>query len=209
MRIRTLLLTAGVTALVAISAPAHAARGWASFSPNQTSLAVGGGVTDFALEQYRSRTGLGGAWDARLTFGTRSIIAFELGYVGTAQKINDPFGDDPTLASNAVVGSARINLTTWRVQPFITGGAGWINYHSYGGDDAPLAQQEFRYDDSGVVLPVGGGVASYLGRHLLIDARFDYRFVPTGDDDLVTSPSTVTTQRPDNWTAMARVGYAF
>lgn len=175
----------------------------ARFSPYLVSFAVGAGASDFVRDSYRSRTGTAAAWDARLTIGTRTPLALEIGYVGTAQEIHDPFGPDPTLASNSLEGNLRFNLTIWRIQPFLLGGVGWLNYHSYGRDKAPTAQAEFNHDANSVVVPMGGGLAAYIGKHGMIDARFTYRLVPNKD----LTPDL--TQRPDNWTALLRAGYAF
>src|SRR4030095_59898 len=53
-----------------------------AFSPCQVSLTVGGGVADFVTSSTRAQTDIGGSWDARLTVGTRSVIALEAGYMG-------------------------------------------------------------------------------------------------------------------------------
>ncbi|HZO12313.1 MAG TPA: hypothetical protein VFB62_03615, partial [Polyangiaceae bacterium] len=50
-------------------------------------LTAGGGVNDFTDDDVQAATQIGGAWDVRLTFGTRFVIAGELGYVGTARDI--------------------------------------------------------------------------------------------------------------------------
>ena len=189
-------------ALAALARPA-AAR----FTPHLAALAGGGGVTDFAYGEYRARTTPGGAWDLRITIGTRTPLAVELGYVGTVQLVRDPLAPDPALQSNAVEAVARLNLATGRVQPFVTGGAGWINFHSYGHDEAPGVAREFVSDSNGVVVPLGAGVATYLGEHFVLDTRFTYRVVPekllAGDD------RSVSETRADHWTAMLRGGYAF
>jgi hypothetical protein len=203
MRIRTVCTAAlGVAALALAGGPAQA-----RFSPYLTSLTVGGGVVDFARDIYRSRTSPGGAWDATLDVGTRFPIGAELGYVGTAQAIQDPIGPNPTLVSHSVEGLARVNLLTWRVQPFVVGGVGYINYHSYGRDQAPVAEREFNHEANGLVVPVGGGLATYFGTHGLVDARFTYRFVPRSTMDNPLSPDA--NARPDTWTVMLRGGYAF
>lgn len=196
----TLLAIAGASALMLAAVPAANA---AKFSPGQTALTVGGGVADFARGRIGDASTPSGAWDARLTVGTRSFFSFEANYLGTLGAEHDPIGPDPKVGSTQLTGSARINFTRWRIQPFITGGAGWINLHSYGRDQAPVAAATFAHNDNGVVVPMGGGIDGYLGRHGLIDARFTYNLV-AGSKDFTSER-----QRPDMWVAQLNAGYAF
>jgi hypothetical protein len=80
---------------------------------------------------------------------------------------------------------------------------GWIGLHSLGRSGAPVAAQEFSSGASGVVVPMGGGVAGYLGRHGVVDGRVSY--------DLVANANSFTAfgARPDMWTASVNGGYAF
>lgn len=196
----TLLAIAGASALLFVAMPSANA---AKFSPGQTSLTVGGGVADFARGGIRDTTTPSGAWDARLTVGTRSFVSFEANYLGTLGAEHDPIGPNPKVGSTQLTGSARINFTRWRIQPFITGGAGWINLHSYGRNEAPVAAVNFSHNDNGVVVPMGGGLDGYIGRHGLIDARFTYNLVADAKG------FTAQNERPDMWVAQLNAGYAF
>jgi len=175
-------------------------------SPFQTSLSVGGGVADFVRERISDNTGLAGAWDARLTFGTRFPLAFEAGYLGTAQRATDPVSDR-TLTTTQVFGDLRLNLTRRRIQPFITGGVGWANLHRWNGattngSQSPVASTNFSNDANSVVVPMGAGIAGYFATHGMIDLRGSY--------NLITDKSfTPTGARPDMWVTELRVGYAF
>ena len=101
-----------------------------------------------------------------------------------------------------MTGSARLNLSLWRVQPFIVGGAGWVNLHSYGRDLSPLATVNFAHNDNSLIVPVGAGLAGYVGRHGLVDARFNYSFITSKD-------FTPYRERPDMWNVTINGGYAF
>jgi len=193
----TLLAIAGAALLG--STPAAAAK----FSPDWTSLQLGTGIASFARAPIRDNATPAVAYDLRLTVGTRFPIAFEAAYVGSFAREHDAFAPDPGVTSNALTGSARVNLTTWRVQPFIVGGAGWVNLHSYGRDQAPEAAANFAHDSNGGIFPVGGGLAGYLGRHGMIEARASYDFL-VGVKDFTNQNI-----RPDMWEATIGGGYAF
>jgi hypothetical protein len=166
------------------------------------SLTVGGGVSQFVHDAIANNASAAGSWDARLLFGTRFPIGFEAAYLGTAASANDPF-NSTTISTTQVFGDARVNLTTWRIQPFITGGVGWANLHRWGNSiNSPVASVNFNGNTNSVMVPVGGGLAGYIGRHTVLDARFDYHFITSKD-------FTPGNMRADMWMAMARAGYAF
>jgi hypothetical protein len=200
MKMRSALLAlAGAAAIVACARPAAAA----DFSPYMAGLSVGGGVADFRSGTMRNNSSAAAAWNARLLVGTRTPVAFEAEYLGTAASERDSTANDPTLITTQVSGSARVNLTTWRIQPFLVGGAGWINLHSFGRDEAPIAATQWAHNDNGAVFPLGGGFSSYLGKHAMVDARFTYRLV-TGASGFSDAGA-----RPDMWNAQLNAGYAF
>src|SRR5437870_2144189 len=118
-----------IAAVVAVAAWARTAQ--ARFSPYLTSITTGAGVSDFVRSEIHENTSVAGAWDARLTVGTRTPLALEAAYVGTLQTEQDPLlatQDQARLSSSQVTGSARINIIPTRVQPFVAGGAGWVNF---------------------------------------------------------------------------------
>ncbi len=194
----TLVACVGVAGLVAFARPAHA-----RFSPELTSIEAGAGYTDFAKGNIKDASTGGGAAGARITIGTRSPLALEIGYLGTISEERTLQVDNHVgLATHTVEGNARVNFSLWRVQPFITGGVGWINLHSYGRDDAPIAAANFNHNDNSLVVPVGAGLAGYVGKHGLLDARFNYSFVTSKD-------FTPFRERPDMWNVTLNGGYAF
>ena len=94
------------------------------------SLSVGGGLSNFTDQTLQDRTGMSGAYEARLGFGMSSLLGLEAAYVGTAGSI-DTLGldDEALLISNGVEGLARLNLGTFAIQPYVVGGASWIRYN--------------------------------------------------------------------------------
>jgi hypothetical protein len=61
-------------------------------------LTIGGGVSGFTDETFRDTTNDGGNWDVRGTIGTRSYIAGEASYLGSAQSMMHS-GSTTTLAA--------------------------------------------------------------------------------------------------------------
>jgi hypothetical protein len=188
----------GVVTLVAGAPPAEA-----RFAPH-LAITLGMGIADFTRGPVRNITSPSGALDVRLTVGTRTPLAFEAQYRGTLGHEHDPFAlEDPMLVTTQLTGSARFNFTTRRVQPFFVGGLGWINLHSFGRDQAPVAAATFAHDGNGLVVPLGLGLAGYLGAHGLLEARATYNFV-TGANHF-----TIAGARPDMWTVVLSGGYVF
>ena len=93
-------------------------------------IEAGGGVDAFAGSTMRDTTSTGGSWDVRAIFGTRSYIAFEASYIGSAQSINSlGLSNDAVLLGNGAQLDIRLNGTRfYMVQPFIYGGGAWRNY---------------------------------------------------------------------------------
>lgn len=181
--------------------PAPAKRR-APWSPYQTAISLGGGAANFIRDRISDNTETAGAWDARLLIGTRSILAGEATYLGSAQSANDPFSGR-TVSTTQVYGSARLNGNIWRVQPFVTAGVGWANLHRWGNaNDSPVASSNFGANVNSVMVPFSGGLATYFGQHGTIDARFNYQLITSKD-------FTPTGARPDMWVAELRAGYAF
>jgi hypothetical protein len=178
-------------------------------------ISVGGGVIGFVDQDARDFTDPGGTWEARLTLGTRTPLAVEAAYVGSAQDI-DALGVDTgaMLIGNAIEGDARLNLTTGAVQPYIFGGIGFTHYEvaNTNRNTSSINDEE----DMGHV-PVGAGLG-FQAAGLLIDVRGTFR--AAFDDDLLDQP--VQGDEPDlipdqndakaeldTWNVGARVGWEF
>jgi len=170
-------------------------------------VSLGGGIGEFTDSTLRDRTGVNGAYDARLLMGTRSPIAAEVAYVGTAGSI-DALGldDSAVLMSNGVEGLMRLNLGNRVIQPFAVGGASWVHYSIVNSNHNT---SDVRDQDDVFAVPVGAGIASYFGdAGFMGDLRFVYRF--TFNDDLIRpSPIASTGASMANWNVSARIGYAF
>lgn len=149
-------------------------------TPFGVALSLGGGVRGFTEEDARDVIDEGGAWDARVLFGSRSIIALEAAYVGSASDVV-ALGLDPdaTLMQNGVEGALRLNILTGMWQPYVLAGAGWSRY-TVTNEDFNTSSVES--EDDVAQFPLGAGVAfRYEG--LVLDARGVYR--PTASAELV------------------------
>lgn len=168
---------------------------------------VGGGLMGFTDDSLDDMTDTGGAWTARLTLGTRSFLAAEVGYSGSAQNVSTlGLDDEAVLMSHGLEGLARVNiLDRTMFQPYVFAGAGWRHYS--------LVNENFntssvRESDDVVEIPVGAGLAFRFGG-LIADARFDVR--PSFDNDLVNPASAAGDDEFElhNWSTTVRVGWEF
>jgi hypothetical protein len=165
---------------------------------------VGGGLTNFTASTVRDATELGGAWDARLIFGTRSLIGLEAAYVGSVNDINAPgLSGDTKLIGTGVQGLARLNLTTTAWQPYLLGGAGWKHY--------ALAGERFnvsniRNDDNVVEIPMGLGLA-FHNRGLMFDVRGLYNYAVNSNLFTNGNPGVDGPGDLHHWGARASLGF--
>ncbi len=165
-------------------------------------VSLGGGVEGFIQDSQRSATNDGGVWNLRVAVGTRSPLAIEAAYIGSAQSINSlGLESDALLVGNGAQAAARINLNDKLVQPFLYGGLAWKRYSLA---STATATSDLIDDDDVLEVPLGIGIASkYDG--LLIDLRGEYRFSTQNDMFDVTAPD----ERMDRYGVNASVGYAF
>lgn len=180
---------------------------WGPLSGIGIGLAAGGGAGGFTDEEMNDAADIGGDWDVRATIGTRSPIAFEGSYIGSAQGI-DALGldNDAVLVGNGVQGALRLNATTdYSVQPFIYGGAAWRRYDL---TNADVNLSDVADSDDVVEFPVGVGIAGmYEG--FLFDLRGEFR--ASTNEDLLPSVDTLDDSGTDmhRWGAKATVGVEF
>jgi hypothetical protein len=168
-------------------------------------LSLGGGVSGFTDDTMRDVTDDGGAWGVRVAFGTRSPIAVEAEYIGSAQSI-DALGleSDAVLVGNGLQAVGRVNILDAQVQPFLYGGIAWRHYNLA---DEGFNTSDIESDDDVLELPVGVGIGfKYEG--FLIDARGEYRYVTEADmvpslNDLGDNASM------HRYGVIANIGYAF
>jgi hypothetical protein len=174
----------------------------------EISLSVGGGAQGFTDSDAYDMLEVGGSWDVRANFGTRSYLGVEAAYIGSAQGV-DSFGveDDAVLVGNGAEAALRFNmLPDMNVQPYLIAGAAWRRYDLTETDlDTNLSP--ISGTDDVFEVPMGGGVAWYID-DVVIDARAQFR--ASFDNDLVEELDGDT---DDNllhrWGVSANVGYEF
>jgi hypothetical protein len=169
-------------------------------------IAAGGGTGGFVNDTLRESTNIGGDWDVRATIGTRSPIAFEGSYIGSAQSIDALCLDtDALLVGNGLQGALRVNATLdFPVQPFAFGGAAWRRYDL---TNADTNLSDVAGSDDVLEFPVGIGVAGRWNA-LMVDVRGEYRFA-TENDLLPVSADGSDFAGMDRWGAKATVGVEF
>ena len=179
---------------------------WTPSSGIGVGLFVGGGVTDFTEGGTRSQTNAGGSWTGRITFGTRSIVAFEGSYIGGENALTGLGARSSTLIRNGLEGSLRLNLPIYAqgtlLEPYAMGGLGWNSYHIVDYSSASLASLSSGTDNT-LTIPLGVGLTiGYRG--FLADVRYTYR--PTYEQEIFINQvdSGLT-----NWDLGGMVGYEF
>jgi hypothetical protein len=177
------------------------------FDPRDISLTAGAGVTDFVSSDMRSATEIGGGWDARLTIGTRSLVAFEAGYSGTYNKLqgltDGPGSVAPYMVNNGVDSAFRLNLLPYRFQPYVFTGIGYNRANLHNLDHSPAMATRFNRSDDQFLVPAGAGFALHLFKHANFDSRFTYRAIMKEDLDRLNDA------RMDQWQVSGRFGYTF
>jgi hypothetical protein len=168
-------------------------------------FAVGGGVDDFSGETMRSETGVGGSWNARVTLGTKSYVALEGSYIGSAQSI-DALGldNDAILVGNGAQGALRINVTRFfPAQPFVFGGIAWRHYSI---ENNSINTSDVSDTDDVAEFPLGVGVSGYLGG-FMADVRGEYRIATA--EDLTPSFNENRTATLDRWGVTGNLGFSY
>jgi hypothetical protein len=175
-------------------------------------MMFGGGITDFASPMIRDMTGTGGAWDVRLIFGQREVLALETAYIGSAHYISAlGLDQDAMLVSNGAEGTLRLNIPVIDhgsiIEPFGFVGLGWSRYEltqtAYNRSNITTAEN---------VMEVPYGCGLTMGSDgFLVDIRFTYR--ATYYDQLMRTPtssgSTGGDNRLNSWSLGAHIGFEF
>lgn len=157
-------------------------------------IAAGGGAGGFVNDTLRNATDVGGNWDVRATIGTRSPIAFEGSYIGSAQGINAlGLDNNAVLVGNGAQGALRLNATLdFPVQPFAYGGLAWRRYEL---TNTNRNLSDVRDNDDVLEVPLGVGIAGKASG-LILDLRGEYRIarnadlIPNVNADTLTSSSS-------------------
>jgi hypothetical protein len=168
-------------------------------------FSAGGGVDDFASDTMRGATGVGGGWNVRATLGTKSVLALEGSYIGSAQNINAlGLDNDALLIGNGVQGALRLNfIEDFVVQPFVYGGAAWRHYDI---SNSNFNTSDVADSDDVAEFPAGVGVAGYV-YGLMADVRGEYRFA-TGED-LAPSANNTGDATMDRWAVSGSLGFSY
>jgi hypothetical protein len=175
-------------------------------------LEAGGGVNEFANGRVAQITESGGAWGARLTIGTRSPVALEAAYIGSANPIQTLGLDRSTLMSNGAEGALRLHLAlaelndsgSVMVKPYLLAGFAWKHYDLRGDSVNTSNVQD---SDDVFEVPLGVGLNWSFG-HFIADQRFDYR--PSLSGSVVRDLNDDTSDENLNtWSLTARVGVEF
>ena len=172
-------------------------------------LSLGGGVSGFVSDAFRSETSVGGSWDVRLVAGTKQYLALEASYIGSAQSVNAiGLDDDAILVGNGLQAALRVNfLRNYYVQPFLYGGAAWRHYEL---SNVTINVSDVTDSDDVFEVPVGVGLAGYISG-FMADVRAEYRaawgndLIPafTGLDDGAVVGSM------DRWGVTGNIGMEF
>jgi peptidoglycan-associated lipoprotein len=168
--------------------------------------ALGGGVTGFTDQEARDFTDPGGSWEARLSFGTRTPVAFEAAYIGSAQNVEAlGLDSDAVLVGNGAEGTVRVNILQMRVQPYVFGGLGWTHYNV---SDSSTATSSIRDSDDILEVPFGVGLSFRVAQSLLLDLRGTGRaaFYENMFDAAVASNKEA---RLHSWNVGGRIGWEF
>jgi hypothetical protein len=172
-------------------------------------LTLGGGVSDFVGTEARAVTNTGGGWTVRGTWGTRSWIALEGAYVGSAQAI-DAIGldNDAVLVGNGLAADVRFNfLPRSMIQPFVYGGAAWNHYDL---SNTNINVSDVNNSDDVFQVPVGLGVAGYI-YGFMADVRGEYDMAWGNDliPAIAGENNGALVGSLDRWSVTGTIGMAF
>lgn len=175
------------------------------------STILGGGVTGFTEKAMRDLTtsNVGGLWDLRVTIGSHTPLALDIGYLGTAANVraltNSQGG---TLVGTTVEGALRFNFLPYDAwTPYAFVGVGWQRYDVTGGTFR-LSDSGMNESDNSMVFPVGAGFSYRSQSGLVLDLRGTYR--SNIEYGLVQTPGISAGYVPmHTWEASAAAGYEF
>jgi len=169
---------------------------------------AGGGATGFVDNGARNFTDTGGAWNARVSAGTRLPVAVEAAYIGSTQGMKGlGLENNAQLMGNGVEGTLRLNFTTTRIQPYIFGGVGWTNYQIR---NTQIASSDLNKSDNVLEVPFGIGLSGRIYQGFIMDLRGTGR--AAFDDtlfDRVAAATGAGNSRLNSWTGTAQIGYEF
>jgi len=166
------------------------------------------GFTDRAMRDTVSNN-LGGLWDVRFTLGSHTPLALDIGYVGTAAKINALSGAKwGTLVGTTAEAALRFNILPHHAwNPYVFAGVGWQHY-DINGIVFTMGDTGMNSADNSVVFPIGTGI-SYRDAGLVVDVRGTFRANANAGLVLDATSMTNTFAPMHAWEASAAVGYEY
>jgi len=175
------------------------------------STLLGGGLTGFTDKAMRDTISgsVGGLWNLKVTLGSHIPLALDLGYVGTASKINSLASTKwGTLVGTTAEAALRYNiLPHYAWNPYAFAGIGWQRYDLNGGTFT-LADNGIRESDNSVVFPMGAGLAYRNESGLVLDVHGTFR-ANTNYGLVIESMSSSSYVPMHSWEASAAAGYEF
>ncbi|MGE5184545.1 MAG: hypothetical protein ACM31C_20885 [Acidobacteriota bacterium] len=175
------------------------------------STLLGGGVTGFTNQAMRNYmdSNVGGLWNLRVTIGSHTPLALDLGYVGTAARINSSIINKwGTLVGTTAEADLRWNiLPHYAWNPYAFAGMGWQRYDITGGSFT-LSDTGMNPSDNSIVFPMGAGISYRDTTGLVLDvhgtfrANTSYGLVPESLGSTASAPM-------HSWEASGAVGYEF
>jgi hypothetical protein len=175
------------------------------------SATLGGGLTGFTDQTMRDVVSdtVGSLWNLRVTIGSHTPIAVDLGYIGTAQSIDALSGtQNATLVGTTAEGALRWNiLPHYAWNPYVFAGVGWQRY-DIAGAKFSMADSGINDSDNSVVFPMGTGVSYRAQNGLVLDLKGTFR--ASTQAGLVIDTTGNDSYAPlHTWEASGALGYEF
>jgi hypothetical protein len=171
-------------------------------------LTLGGGVTAFTDGAMREvvEDGVGGAWTVRVSIGTHIPLGLELGYFGSAAKLesaSDAYSG--TLIGTTFEAALRYTILPLADgTPYVFAGAGWQRYEVRD-ETLALADTGMRARDDVTEFPLGAGIA-YRDQGWVGDLRGTFRATT---ESVLLMQASGEHARLHSWEASASFGYEF
>jgi hypothetical protein len=172
-----LALLAGASAPTANAEPAATTGApGVPFRHQGFALSVGGGVSGYVDQAARDHLETGGYWEVRALLGSRSYLASEIAYVGSARGLAAPDASElAAMVGTGIESALRLNLPLsegpFRFTPFVFIGPGFTHMAVAGYRGA---QPGMKSSDTALVFTSGAGLGvSY--RQVAVTGRFTYR----------------------------------
>jgi hypothetical protein len=169
--------------------------------------AIGAGVTGFLTQRARAFANPGGAWEVRVTLGSRLPFAFEGAYIGSRQSLAMlGLERNGFVLGNGAEGTLRFNVTRTLIQPYLFVGTGWTKYQLR---DTKVRTRDGGTSDDVFQVPFGAGVAM-RAHHAFVDVRGTGRLMYNDTlIDQVGGSSPIGAGPLSSWSCTGRVGWEF